>query len=74
MKYYQEKLIAELWTICLFIPVACYSQEEVDLFIWAGQSNAQGWTVDAAYYPKDGQNLDASILLNWTFSYVLRFK
>ena len=27
--------------------------EQIDLFILAGQSNAQGWMGDAAYYPAD---------------------
>ena len=48
-------------------PLMLTAQEEIDLFIWAGQSNAQGWTGDAAKYPTEGQRLDSSILLNWTF-------
>ncbi len=43
------------------------AQENIDLFIWAGQSNAQGWMGDAANYPDDDENLDESIWLNWTF-------
>jgi hypothetical protein len=43
------------------------AQENIDLFIWAGQSNAQGWMGDAADYPLEDQYLDNSILLNWTF-------
>ena len=53
--------------------IACFfvfqlnAQKSVDFFIWAGQSNAQGWTGDAAFYPEDKEMLDQSILLNWTF-------
>ncbi len=43
------------------------AQKKIDLFIWAGQSNAQGWQGNAAQYPVDDENLDASIKLNWTF-------
>jgi hypothetical protein len=41
--------------------------KNVDLFIWAGQSNAQGWQGDAAFYPQDNIKLDDSIGLNYTF-------
>lgn len=53
--------------ILILSPVFSEAQENVDLFIWAGQSNAQGWTGDAAYYPADDEKMDKSILLNWTF-------
>ena len=43
------------------------AQEKIDLFIWAGQSNAQGWMGDGANYPQEELELDKSILLNWTF-------
>ncbi|MFT4567719.1 MAG: hypothetical protein ACI9FN_002686, partial [Saprospiraceae bacterium] len=43
------------------------SQDTLDLFILAGQSNAQGWTGDAEKYPTDELRLDKDILLNWTF-------
>lgn len=39
--------------------------EEIDLFILAGQSNAQGWMGDAAYYPADNDELDQSIAFFW---------
>ena len=39
----------------------------VDLFIWAGQSNAQGWMGDAKRYPADPDSLDQHIMLNYTF-------
>ena len=39
--------------------------EEIDLFILAGQSNAQGWMGDAAYYPADKDELDQSIPFFW---------
>jgi hypothetical protein len=29
------------------------AQENLDLFIWAGPSNAQGWMGDAMEYPED---------------------
>ena len=44
-----------------------FSQEIIDLFIWAGQSNAQGWKGDANFYPSDSNNLDTSIRINYTF-------
>ncbi|MCC5937621.1 MAG: hypothetical protein JJU34_10080 [Lunatimonas sp.] len=55
--------------LCLMVllPGMATAQEKVDLFIWAGQSNAQGWMGDAAYYPEGSGGLDKSILLNWTF-------
>ena len=53
--------------ILLVFPFLIRAQENIDLFIWAGQSNAQGWTGNAAEYPKNDQDLDKSILLNWTF-------
>ena len=39
--------------------------EEVDLFIIAGQSNAQGWQGDAKLYPKDLDGLDKTIRFYW---------
>ena len=47
--------------------VNSFSQETIDLFIWAGQSNAQGWKGDATYYPADPDSLDSQIRLNYTF-------
>jgi hypothetical protein len=41
--------------------------KKVDLFIWAGQSNAQGWKGDATYYPTDVKSQDESIGLYYTF-------
>ena len=32
--------------------------QDFELFIIAGQSNAQGWQGDADHYPKDPENLD----------------
>ena len=55
-------------SLVLFLFFLCSTaQESIDLFILAGQSNAQGWQGNAAEYPEDIQNLDSSILLNWTF-------
>ncbi len=42
-------------------------QDTIDLFIWAGQSNAQGWQGDADLYPSDPGKLDSQIRLNYTF-------
>jgi hypothetical protein len=39
----------------------------VDLFIWGGQSNAQGWQGDGAFYPVAPDNVDQYIGLNYTF-------
>jgi hypothetical protein len=39
--------------------------EECDLFIIAGQSNAQGWTGDAAHYPVDQHGVDNTIRFYW---------
>jgi len=44
-----------------------FSEESIDLFIWAGQSNAQGWEGDADFYPSDPASLDSQIRLNYTF-------
>jgi len=41
--------------------------QNVDLFIWAGQSNAQGWKGDGTYYPADPSNLDSFIGLNYAY-------
>ena len=38
---------------------------ELDLFILAGQSNAQGWQGDAAQYPPDEEKLDEGIRFFW---------
>ncbi|MGM0376560.1 MAG: sialate O-acetylesterase [Bacteroidota bacterium] len=60
-------LICNFLLFFVLLPVNSSSQEKLDLFIWAGQSNAQGWMGNAANYPEDGSKLDESILLNWTF-------
>jgi hypothetical protein len=53
--------------LLLFIfPSLLSAQENVDLFIWAGQSNAQGYTGDATGYPADEEDLDKDIWLNYT--------
>ncbi|MBD3628465.1 sialate O-acetylesterase [Cyclobacterium sp.] len=52
----------------LLLPSWLAAQETVDLFIWAGQSNAQGYMGDATEYPKDEEALDNDILLNYTVS------
>ncbi|MGM0666013.1 MAG: hypothetical protein ACQETA_01715 [Bacteroidota bacterium] len=60
-------LIRNFLLLFVLLPFCSSSQEKLDLFIWAGQSNAQGWMEDAAYYPEEGKELDESILFNWTF-------
>jgi len=40
--------------------------DTIDLFVWAGQSNALGRTGDAAEYPADIDDLDNLIRFNWT--------
>ena len=42
-------------------------KEEIEVFILAGQSNAQGWQGNAAKYPADPQGLDAKIRFWWVF-------
>jgi len=42
----------------------CFA-EDIDLFILAGQSNAQGWKGDATHYPKDPDGSDKSIQFYW---------
>ncbi|WP_202927941.1 sialate O-acetylesterase [Cyclobacterium roseum] len=53
--------------LLVLLPIDAPAQKALDLFIWAGQSNAQGWMGDAANYPEEGKKLDESIFLNWTF-------
>lgn len=66
MKYFPPITGIILHLLVLF-PFAASAQKALDLFVWAGQSNAQGWMGDAAKYPNEGSELDESILLNWTF-------
>jgi len=49
----------------LGLTINSFSQENIDLFIWAGQSNALGRQGDAAGYPVDANNQDAQIRFNW---------
>jgi hypothetical protein len=51
--------------ILLIINLNLFSQETIDLFVWAGQSNALGRQGDAAQYPTDTNNLDNQIRFNW---------
>ena len=53
--------------IVLALTSCSLSQETIDLFIWAGQSNAQGWQGNADFYPPDPGGLDSQIKLNYTF-------
>ncbi len=49
------------------MPFSMVAQKPIDMFIWAGQSYAQGWTGNAKEYPQEGKQLDKDILLNYTF-------
>ncbi len=48
-------------------PFISKNLETIDLFIWAGQSNAQGWQGDGLHYPIDKNNLDETIWLNYEY-------
>jgi len=58
-------LLYKILFLLLFLPFTLSSQERLDIFIRAGQSNAQGWMGDAAYYPEEWKEFDDSILFNW---------
>ncbi|WP_373496938.1 sialate O-acetylesterase [Aquiflexum sp.] len=58
--------ILNIVLIFILFPLSLAAQETLDLFIWAGQSNAQGYTGDATGYPEDGEGHDKDILLNYT--------
>ena len=66
MKHFTNQIFFTLLVLFLW-PSISNGQKTVDLFILAGQSNAQGWMGDAVKYPEEGKELDDSILLNWTF-------
>ena len=51
--------------LVLFFTSGFAYADDVDLFILAGQSNAQGWAGDAAQYPPDPGHLDQNILFYW---------
>lgn len=55
------------FTFLLFLLVLIFSTtaQNVDLYIWAGQSNALGRQGDAAGYPEN-ETLDNQIQFNWT--------
>lgn len=57
----------KLAILCTTVAVAANISfaEDLDLFIIAGQSNAQGWQGDATHYPKDTEGLDQSIRFYW---------
>ena len=57
-----KTLITILFSILSFTSIA---QEEIDLIVWAGQSNALGRQGDAAGYPEDVDNVDNQIRFNW---------
>jgi len=63
------KFLLFLSLCCISFELSGQSKENrvIDLFILAGQSNAQGWKGDAKFYPADAKNLDSQILLNYTF-------
>ena len=58
------KKIGLLLSIVVFMATVSVA-DDIDLFIVAGQSNAQGWKGNAAYYPKDSDNLDETIRFYW---------
>ncbi|MEX2566950.1 MAG: sialate O-acetylesterase, partial [Cyclobacteriaceae bacterium] len=60
-------IVCQFLHLLVLLPSIAVAQKDLDLFIWSGQSNAQGWMGDAANYPEEGIELDDSILLNWTF-------
>ena len=45
--------LRQLLFFATFLRIDASTGEQIDLFILAGQSNAQGWMGDAAYYPAD---------------------
>jgi len=51
--------------LLISLSLSLFSQENIDLFVWAGQSNAMGQQGDAAQYPADTDNLDNQIRFNW---------
>ncbi len=55
------------WDFSIEIGDPAIMGENIDLFILAGQSNAQGWQGNAAYYPEDPQQLDSLIRLDYTY-------
>lgn len=61
------RLKSILIIICIGFSAVSFAQEEIDLFILAGQSNAQGWKGNGNSYPADNNNLDTQIRLNSTF-------
>lgn len=67
MKRLRTTFYMHILTILLSLPPGLEAQNDLDLFILTGQSNAQGWMGNAAEYPADGEGLDTSVLLNWTF-------
>ena len=66
--YNLRKIIMKNLTLLLFLIGLSLSSfaQDIDLFIWAGQSNAKGSQGDASQYPDDPNNLDEQILFNWT--------
>ena len=56
-----------LLTLLLSSTFVIAQSEVIDLFIWAGQSNAQGWTGRGTEYPADIEGLDEQIRLNYVF-------
>lgn len=44
-----------------------FTENTIELYIFAGQSNAQGWMGDAGSYPADPDQIDQTISFHWTF-------
>lgn len=57
--------IAVFVTLATVLVVPVSVAQNVDLFLIAGQSNAQGWQGNAAYYPEDPEGLDSAIKFYW---------
>lgn len=52
------------WSALVVLACSAHA-EDIDLFILAGQSNAQGWQGNAAQYPADPKGLDGTIRFCW---------
>jgi len=55
-----------IFIVLISLSTSMLSQQNIDLFIWAGQSNALGRQGDAVGYPADTGNEDTQIRFNWT--------
>jgi len=58
-------ILSLIYFLVCWGPLQMHAQETVDLIVWAGQSNAQGFRGDAAQYPEDVNGLDGNVLFNY---------